>query len=352
MKLYGAQGVSPQVLLAYALSHGYQLSPPPALARTPLGKPYFPQYPHLHINWSHSGSLVLCALSDSPVGVDVEWVRPRAATLPRYALTPEEYDAFQHQGGDWSAFYGLWTKKEAWCKYTGQGLRRHWGASPPKTGLFFQTYAGSGWRACVCGEAYIGRMDKACHAYNYRRTPRTETLFAPPGTAYIYLIYGMYHCLNFVTEPEGEPCAVLIRGGQPRGSLSFLARNRYGVGWEQLSAYQRKNFLNGPGKLCQALALTRAENGCSLLGDSLFVCDRLEDLGLTTPPEDLRPFSIVAGPRKKPSPQHHCPGVVRQSLKQQTIDRLSQGLGAVGRSQHRGHHLSQQIRRGLPLHGG
>ena len=70
-------------------------------------------------------------------------------------------------------------------------------------------------------EAYIGRMDKACHAYNYRRTPRTETLFAPPGTAYIYLIYGMYHCLNFVTEPEGEPCAVLIRGGQPRGSLSF-----------------------------------------------------------------------------------------------------------------------------------
>ena len=53
-------------------------------------------------------------------------------------------------------------------------------------------------------EAYIGRMDKACHAYNYRRTPRTETLFAPPGTAYIYLIYGMYHCLNFVTEPEGE----------------------------------------------------------------------------------------------------------------------------------------------------
>ena len=61
-------------------------------------------------------------------------------------------------------------------------------------------------------EAYIGRMDKACHAYNYRRTARTETLFAPPGTAYIYLIYGMYHCLNFVTEAEGEPCAVLIRG--------------------------------------------------------------------------------------------------------------------------------------------
>ena len=311
MKLYGAQGVSPQVLLAYALSHGYQLSPPPALARTPLGKPYFPQYPHLHINWSHSGSLVLCALSDSPVGVDVEWVRPRAATLPRYALTPEEYDAFQHQGGDWSAFYGLWTKKEAWCKYTGQGGQATMKLTQTfyhrDTRLVAQALLGKylvrfqdGFPLVVRiqeTEAYIGRMDKACHAYNYRRTPRTETLFAPPGTAYIYLIYGMYHCLNFVTEPEGEPCAVLIRGGQPRGSLSFLARNRYGVGWEQLSAYQRKNFLNGPGKLCQALALTRAENGCSLLGDSLFVCDRLEDIGLTTPPEDLRPFSIVAGPR-------------------------------------------------------
>ena len=60
-------------------------------------------------------------------------------------------------------------------------------------------------------EAYIGRRDKACHAYNYRRTPRTETLFMAPGHAYIYFIYGMYHCLNFVTEPEGEPSAVLLR---------------------------------------------------------------------------------------------------------------------------------------------
>ena len=56
-------------------------------------------------------------------------------------------------------------------------------------------------------EAYIGRCDKACHAYGGRRTARTEPLFLPPGHAYIYLIYGMYHCLNLVTEPEGEPAA-------------------------------------------------------------------------------------------------------------------------------------------------
>ena len=73
-------------------------------------------------------------------------------------------------------------------------------------------------------EAYIGRMDKACHAYNYRRTPRTETLFAPPGTAYIYLIYGMHCCLNFVTEPEGEPSAVLLRGLAPVHGLEALCR--------------------------------------------------------------------------------------------------------------------------------
>ena len=64
-------------------------------------------------------------------------------------------------------------------------------------------------------EAYIGRCDKACHAYNYRKTERTSTLFLAPGHAYIYFIYGMYHCLNFVAEPEGEPAAVLIRGGEP-----------------------------------------------------------------------------------------------------------------------------------------
>lgn len=123
-------------------------------------------------------------------------------------------------------------------------------------------------------EAYIGRMDKACHAYNYKRTPRTETLFAPPGTAYIYLIYGMYHCLNFVTEGEGEPAAVLIRGAVPAANGDIIAKNRFGRKMEDLSAYQRKNFLNGPGKLCKGLVLTRAQNGLDLTRPEggLYVC--------------------------------------------------------------------------------
>ena len=143
-------------------------------------------------------------------------------------------------------------------------------------------------------EAYVGRCDKACHAYFYRRTARTETLFAPPGTAYIYLIYGMYHCLNFVTEPEGEPAAVLIRAIEPAAGAKTMARLRYGD--KPLTPYRKKNFLNGPGKVCRALALTRAENGLDLTGNTLFLCDRPEDAGLP-------PFPVPAGERIAAGPR-------------------------------------------------
>lgn len=124
-------------------------------------------------------------------------------------------------------------------------------------------------------EAYIGRIDKACHAYGGKRTPRTETLYAQAGTVYIYFIYGMYHCLNFVTEAEGEPAAVLIRGVEPisaqdRELLSFA---RFRLPYEQLSSYQRKNFLNGPGKLCKGLSLDKGQNGILLSGDTLYLLD-------------------------------------------------------------------------------
>ena len=124
-------------------------------------------------------------------------------------------------------------------------------------------------------EAYVGPIDKACHAYGYKHTPRTETLFAPPGTAYIYFIYGMYHCLNFVTEPEGEPCAVLVRGVRAVSNGDIIAKNRFGCKMEDMSAYQRKNFLNGPGKLCRGLLLTREQNGLDLTDPAgpIYVCD-------------------------------------------------------------------------------
>lgn len=143
-------------------------------------------------------------------------------------------------------------------------------------------------------EGYIGRCDRACHAYNYRRTARTETLFRQAGTAYIYFIYGMYHCLNFVTEPEGEPAAVLIRAAEPLAGTETIRRLRFGD--KPLTAYRKKNFLNGPGKLCKGLFLTREQNGLDLVtGADLFVCDGPEDLGLppfAPPREQMR-----SGPR-------------------------------------------------------
>lgn len=128
-------------------------------------------------------------------------------------------------------------------------------------------------------EAYVGRVDKACHAFGYKRTPRTETLFAAPGTAYLYLIYGMYHCLNFVTEPEGEPAAVLLRSVLAAEGGEWMARNRFGHGLAGMTPYQRKNFLNGPGKVCKAFQLTRAQNGLDLTGDALFLWDADAPIG-------------------------------------------------------------------------
>ncbi len=145
-------------------------------------------------------------------------------------------------------------------------------------------------------EAYIGRMDKACHAYNYRRTARTETLFAPPGTAYVYLIYGMYCCLNLVTELEGEPAAVLIRGLEPRMGMEQMAQNRYARPAETLTKTQRRNFLNGPGKLCKAMNITRACNGLPWGSPELAVYDGLPE-GFPVPPEDAKPLEIHVGTR-------------------------------------------------------
>ena len=83
----------------------------------------------------------------------------------------------------------------------------------------------------------------------------------------------MYCCLNFVTEAEGEPAAVLIRGACAVENGDIIAENRFGCKIKGMTAYQRKNFLNGPGKLCRGLGITREENGLDLLGDTLFVCD-------------------------------------------------------------------------------
>ncbi len=105
-------------------------------------------------------------------------------------------------------------------------------------------------------EAYIGPDDTACHA-SKGRTPRTEVMFGPAGISYVYLIYGMYHMLNFITEHENFPAAVLIRAIEPIDGLDFMQIQRQKSGRLPMKLI---NLTNGPGKLCQALAIDKQLN--------------------------------------------------------------------------------------------
>jgi len=112
-------------------------------------------------------------------------------------------------------------------------------------------------------EAYIGEDDAACHAAR-GRTPRNEVMYGPPGHAYVYFIYGMYHCLNVVTEEEGFPAAVLIRALEPLEGLDIMRRHRPGKPDRELA--------NGPAKLCQAMAIDENFNGLDLCtSEALFI---------------------------------------------------------------------------------
>lgn len=101
-------------------------------------------------------------------------------------------------------------------------------------------------------EAYIGPGDRACHAFGGKRTPRTEPLFGEAGHAYVYLIYGMYCCLNVVTGLPEQPQCVLIRALRPTLGLEEMARRRGGK--------PEKELCRGPGKLCMALDIGRELN--------------------------------------------------------------------------------------------
>lgn len=105
----------------------------------------------------------------------------------------------------------------------------------------------------VEAEAY-GPEDPACHAYR-RRTPRNEVMFGFPGNAYVYLIYGMYHCLNVVTDDEGVPSAVLLRA---------LALDTIPDWIDDRKRQKPARIAAGPGKLCQALQIDRSLNGIPL----------------------------------------------------------------------------------------
>ncbi|MCA0375024.1 MAG: DNA-3-methyladenine glycosylase [Gemmatimonadetes bacterium] len=114
-------------------------------------------------------------------------------------------------------------------------------------------------------EAYLGPHDPASHSA-VGRTPRTWHMFGPPGTAYVYFIYGMHWCVNAVTREEGYGSAVLIRALTPLAGLDRMRLRRP-------KARRDADLCNGPGKLCAALGIDRAFDGASLTGGSaLTVC--------------------------------------------------------------------------------
>lgn len=128
-------------------------------------------------------------------------------------------------------------------------------------------------------EAYMGVLDKGSHAYSGKVTPRTATLYEQGGVAYVYLIYGMYHCMNVVVNVKGLAQGVLIRALEPLEGIELMKKRR--------KMDKIKNLCNGPGKLCIAMDITKKENGVNLMSSSLFI---EED-------EEIAPFEIVSAKR-------------------------------------------------------
>lgn len=114
-------------------------------------------------------------------------------------------------------------------------------------------------------ESYVGHDDRASHA-SRGRTARNAMMFAPGGHAYVYFIYGMYWCLNVVTERKDYPSAVLIRAGEPLQGITYMqqARRQKAV----------TNLISGPGKLCQAMQIDRLLNGADVVTSKrLYIVD-------------------------------------------------------------------------------
>jgi DNA-3-methyladenine glycosylase len=115
-------------------------------------------------------------------------------------------------------------------------------------------------------EAYVGPEDLACHA-SKGKTPRTAIMFENGGLAYVYMIYGVYFCLNAVTEKEGHPAAVLIRAVEPLDHVASMRKLRR-------NPRRDHDIASGPGKLCMAMGIDKRLNGASLMGNTLWIEDR------------------------------------------------------------------------------
>ncbi|XP_019853450.1 PREDICTED: probable DNA-3-methyladenine glycosylase [Amphimedon queenslandica] len=104
-------------------------------------------------------------------------------------------------------------------------------------------------------EAYLGGPDKASHSYNGKRTPRNEAMYMPPGTCYVYSIYGMHHCVNI--SSLGEGAAILIRSLEPLDGAETMRERRK-------KCRKDEDLCRGPGKLCQAMGISKEQDKTNL----------------------------------------------------------------------------------------
>lgn len=125
------------------------------------------------------------------------------------------------------------------------------------------TYIGRIVEVEAYGGTYRRKADDGAHSFK-GLTKRTAPMFAAGGISYVYLIYGMYHCVNIVTAPEGDAQAVLIRGIEPVSGIDAMLVNRH-------MTKAKPAISNGPGKLCQAMAITLTQNKMDLCGDELYI---------------------------------------------------------------------------------
>jgi len=126
-------------------------------------------------------------------------------------------------------------------------------------------------------EAYMGTIDKAAHTYKNRKSTRTDPLYLSGGHIYVYLIYGMYNCLNLSANKENIPECVLIRAVEPINDFDEISYNRFLKPYSELTNYQKKNLTNGPGKLCKGLNIDRSLSGKHIFGSELYIKDNTDD---------------------------------------------------------------------------
>lgn len=112
-------------------------------------------------------------------------------------------------------------------------------------------------------EAYIGMNDPACHGA-VGQTLRNKVMFGDGGYVYIYFIYGMYYCLNFVTEKPGFPSAILLRAAEPMQGIDIMLKN-------SPKGQNINRILSGPGKFCRAFGLTTKQNGLDLTNKTIYL---------------------------------------------------------------------------------